>query len=541
MGKFNRKVILSLILAGTLGTGCANFNSNVAREVAAEQTYQELMQDPQFNTAFQEIFNDEDATKRYLEFFTRLGRMYYRNQMLINKFDEKLDQGENPMKSSLYEELWVARNLKDRLEDKLTFHILKLREVELTGSDEDAKKSRIILGSMGKILNRLEEHQKVPFVDVMERVNAYSITAPKGAKKSGRDRSLDPIKAPMGEFMRPNFDWQEFFDENEDKIQAETESQVKSRDFYKALEKTGDSSRQPNSVLVFPSTSKAGNMFGYRFERGNWALTFDDGPRRDTTGELLDYLHDNDFKATFFWLAQNAKRYPDMITKAQKYGMELANHSYSHANVPKLSKSATHHEIIESTDELEALYGEKVKFFRLPYGAGVNSNSIRQMIADRGMIHVYWSVDSLDWQDKNPRKIFDRVRKQMENDGRGIILFHDIHSQSVEASKLLVKYAQAEGLNFVTMTEAVNAINGPSDIKVPANSYRVRTDLNVRVGYSSNYAKCAVLPTGTIVQVIDQSGTYVKIEVVGASSSLSRDLSDCGGRTMVHRDYIDKL
>lgn len=541
MGKFNRHLLLSLLIAGTLGSGCANFTTDASREVAAQQTYQELMADPGHNTTFNEIFNDEDATKRYLQFFTRLGRMYYRNQMLINQFDEKLAAGENPMKSSLYGELWTARNLKDRLEDKLTFHILKLREVELTGSDEDAKKSRIILGSMGKILNRLEEHQKLPFVDVLEQVNSYSISTPRGAKKGRLDRSLDPLKAPMSEFLRPNFDWQEFFDENAQKIEAETKAQVKERGFYKELEKAGDSSRTPDSVQVFPSSGKSGNMFGYRLDRGNWALTFDDGPRRETTGELLDYLHDNDFKATFFWLAQNAKRYPDMIAKAQKYGMELANHSYSHANIPKLSRSGTYHEIVESTEELEALYNHKVKFFRLPYGAGVNSNSIRQMIAERGMIHVYWSVDSLDWQDKNPRKIFNRVQMQMENEGRGIILFHDIHSQSVEATKMLVRYAQGEGLNFMTMTEAVDSINNPVQADLPENSYRVRTDLNVRVGYSSNYARCAVLPAGTIVQVLSRSESYVKIEVLNPSSALENDLRDCYGKTMVHRDYIDKI
>ncbi len=540
MGKFNRHLLLSLVIASTLATGCANLGQNASREVAAQQTYQELMADPEHNTAFNEIFSDEDATKRYLQFFTRLGRMYYRNQMLINQFDEKLAAGENPLKSSLYQELWVARNLKDRLEDKLTFHILKLREIELTGSEEDAKKSRIILGSMGRILGRLEDHQKLPFVDVLEQVNSYSISRPTGAKKGRLDRSLDVLKAPMSEFLRPNFEWQEFFDENEQKIEAETESQVKKSGFYKELEATGDSSRTPDSVVVFPSSGKSGNMFGYRLDRGNWALTFDDGPRRETTGELLDFLHDNDFKATFFWLAQNAKRYPDMIYKAQKYKMELANHSYSHANIPKLSRSATYHEIVESTDELEALYNQKVKFFRLPYGAGVNSNSIRQMIAERGMIHVYWSVDSLDWQDKNPRKIYDRVRMQMENEGRGIILFHDIHSQSVEATKLLVRYAQSEGLNFMTMTEAVESINNPGSGDAPQDSYRVRTNLNVRVGYSSNYPKCAVLPAGTIVKVIDQQGSYVRIEVYNPSRTLENDLRDCGGRTMVHRDYIDK-
>ena len=541
MGKFNSKLFISIALLATLGSGCAEFSNSPSREIAAQQSYQELMQNPKYNTAFNEIFSDQDATKRYLEFFTRLGRMYYRNQALINDFDEQLEQGKDPMKSTLYQEIWVARNLKDRLEDKMTFHVLKLRELELTGSEEEAKKSRIILGTVSKILNRLEDHEKVPFIDVIEEINSYSRSIPSHSKKGRSDKSMENIIAPFGEFLRPGFSWEEFYDENAGKIQKATNEQVRNKGFYKEIEKAGDSSRNPDSLLIFPSTGKEGNIFGHRFERGTWALTFDDGPRRETTSELLEYLHDNDFKATFFWLAQNAKRYPDMIRLAQDYDMELANHSFSHANVPKLSRGDVKHEILESTDTLEALYGQKVKYFRLPYGSGLNNSAIRKMIADRGMIHVYWSVDSLDWQDKDPRKIFNRVKKQMEHDGRGIILFHDIHGQSVEASKLVVQYAKREGLRFRGISGIVDELNNKSDIPAPKEGYRVMTDLNVRVGYSTGYSKCAVLPGGTYVKVIDRQGSYVRIEVINPSANLENDLRNCGGNTMVHSDYIERL
>lgn len=509
------------------------------------------MQNPSYNIAFNEIFSDEDATKRYLEFFTRLGRMYYRNQALITEFDAQLDKGMNPLKSNLYQEIWVARDLKDHLEDKMAFHILKLREVELIGTDEDSRKARIILGSMARILEGMEDHEKVPFIDVLTKVNSYVDVRANSRFKSSRERSMSELISPFNNFMKEDFDWAQFFDENGEKIKAETNKRVRSKKFYKEIEEAGDSSRTPNSVLVYPSPGKQGNEFGYRFHKGTWAITYDDGPRSSTTRQIMELLDDANYKATFFWLAQNAERYPDMVELGLRLDMELANHSYSHANIPKLNRRQMQHEIEESTDTLESLYGKKVKLFRLPYGAGVNSDTIRRMIADRQMIHAYWSVDSLDWQDKNPRSIFNRVRKQMENDGRGIILFHDIHNQTVETTRLLIDYAQTEQargarLKFMSMGQALAEVNGEDITPLPSPSvpthtsghYRTSTDLNVRVGFSSSAPKCAVLPYGTAVEVLERRGSYVRVQVLNASYGLSRDLGRCGANTMVHSDYL---
>ena len=62
------------------------------------------------------------------------------------------------------------------------------------------------------------------------------------------------------------------------------------------------------------------------------------------------------------------------------------------------------------------------------------------MISENGLIHIFWNVDSLDWQDKDPESIKERVVNQMKVQKRGVILFHDIHQQSLVASKLILQY-----------------------------------------------------------------------------------------------------
>ncbi len=74
------------------------------------------------------------------------------------------------------------------------------------------------------------------------------------------------------------------------------------------------------------------------------------------------------------------------------------------------------------------------------------------------MIHVFWNVDSLDWQDKDPASILARVKKLMAAEKRGIILMHDIHPQTVEAVKLLLDSA-APTQRWVVLPAIVDELN----------------------------------------------------------------------------------
>ncbi|MGZ3789879.1 MAG: polysaccharide deacetylase family protein, partial [Bacteriovorax sp.] len=224
--------------------------------------------------------------------------------------------------------------------------------------------------------------------------------------------------------------------------------------------------REPQSELKFyPSTGPNGNVMGLIFPKNVWALTYDDGPNPVHTPAILKNLEDLGIKATFFWLAGNVVRYQSVVDMVKEKGMVRANHSWSHPQLPKLDAAGLQKEIVQSTQVETKSYGEKIKFFRCPYGAGNSVPRIRQMIADLDMIHVFWNVDTLDWQDKDPDSILARAKKQMQAAGHGVILFHDIHPQSVIASRKLVEWSKtlkgtANEIRWVTLPEIVDEMNG---------------------------------------------------------------------------------
>lgn len=218
---------------------------------------------------------------------------------------------------------------------------------------------------------------------------------------------------------------------------------------------------------ISPSTGSSGNITGNRFPTGVWSLTFDDGPHSRYSPQVLKNLLNAGMKATFFMLAQQVKLYPQLALNIQEAGMEIGNHSYTHAQLSKVSYSRLKHEVSDSQEVFQQVLGKRPKLFRLPYGAGVHLFRVRGQLAEERLIHVFWNVDSLDWHDRNPGSIVARVKKQMalsSNQG-GVILFHDIHPQSVEASRMIMQYFQESNekdpghFQIMTIGEAIELKN----------------------------------------------------------------------------------
>ena len=220
--------------------------------------------------------------------------------------------------------------------------------------------------------------------------------------------------------------------------------------------------RSTSSDIVYASAGPAGNITGRGYPANTWSLTYDDGPGAKTSPTVLKNLVDRGQKATFFELAKQVEALPNTALSIKNAGMDMALHSYTHAQLTKVGPVQLEREIGGAKTVIENKLGVKIKLFRLPYGAGVSVANIRKKIAEHGLIHVFWNVDTLDWQDKNPQSIYNRAQKQMASNGnKGVILFHDIHPQSVIASTMIMDYfkANAAKINMCTVQEVVDAQN----------------------------------------------------------------------------------
>ena len=221
-----------------------------------------------------------------------------------------------------------------------------------------------------------------------------------------------------------------------------------------------------------PSTSKSGNITGNEFPAKVWSLTYDDGPGKASTMTILAALQKRDLKATFFQLAQKAQENKVEALKLSAAGMEIASHSWSHQQLTKVGAVALKKEISDATAAISKVHnGTKIRFFRLPYGAGVNSPNIRELIKKNGLIHVFWNIDTLDWMAQDPQKIVDRTKAMMKKTARdaGVILFHDIHDRTAKASPAIMDYLKQDGRRVCTLATIVDQMNNGAEVVCPKN------------------------------------------------------------------------
>jgi peptidoglycan/xylan/chitin deacetylase (PgdA/CDA1 family) len=216
--------------------------------------------------------------------------------------------------------------------------------------------------------------------------------------------------------------------------------------------------REPQSnVVVEGFKNKTGSDFG----KNKWVLTFDDGPHKEQTKKIAGILESNGLKGEFFWLSKLVKTLPSIAKDIYDKGHGINSHSIDHSNLPKLSTSQVTNQVSGSRDVIEKQLHDKgassytMKNFRCPYGAcwAPKSAKVQQAIKDAGLTHIYWTVDTLDWQDKNTQSVLNRIIKQMKASGRGIILFHDIHPVAGNVLPILFKdkYVTDNSVQWLTL------------------------------------------------------------------------------------------
>ena len=127
-------------------------------------------------------------------------------------------------------------------------------------------------------------------------------------------------------------------------------------------------------------------------------------------------------------------------------GHGLANHSYTHAFLPKLSAQSLNQEIVDTRAILEQIAETPVPLFRAPYGA--RNTQVMAKIKSEKLKSIMWNIDSLDWSDPVPKSIAQRVLDEVEKYQRGIVLFHDIHARTVDALPLVIGALKEAGYRF---------------------------------------------------------------------------------------------
>ncbi len=183
-------------------------------------------------------------------------------------------------------------------------------------------------------------------------------------------------------------------------------------------------------------------------EKGEVVLTFDDGPRPETTPLVLKALADQCVKATFFMVGNNIAQFPDLARRVKREGHSTGMHSYTHPFLRTLTPTDQLADLKKTQDIYQATFGIVAPAYRFPF----LEETPTLMAALRADKVAVFSVDIGigDWEEKVTTGILAaRLLENLKASGGGIILLHDAYAPLAKALPILLKLLKQNGYKVV--------------------------------------------------------------------------------------------
>lgn len=193
--------------------------------------------------------------------------------------------------------------------------------------------------------------------------------------------------------------------------------------------------------------------------KGLVAFTFDDGPNPETTPRVLAALEKYDVPATFFVVTRRlvgrlAEKNRQVLARQLAGGFTIASHSASHTNLESMPEPAIGREIDESLRVLAKQAERPIGLFRAPFGALDERG--RAHLQQRGLTEVKWSIDSLDWRERDGDKVRERTLAAILKQEGGVVLMHDVREATARSLAGLLD--DLEAANCRRLAEGGNPI-----------------------------------------------------------------------------------
>lgn len=166
---------------------------------------------------------------------------------------------------------------------------------------------------------------------------------------------------------------------------------------------------------------------------------------------MLEILKKEDIKITFFITGRWASKNPELLTKIDAQGHEIANHGYSHKLPSKISLKENIDEIKKTEDAIFQILGKKTRLYAP--AAGDYNKEVLRISNELGYRVILWSVDTIDWKKGSTKDVI--LKRVMKKDHKGAILLMHPKEETIKALPLLIKNIKEEGINICSVSKLI--------------------------------------------------------------------------------------
>lgn len=205
----------------------------------------------------------------------------------------------------------------------------------------------------------------------------------------------------------------------------------------------------------------------YKSEQKIAYLTFDDGPSKSVTPQILNILDQYNIKATFFVLGCNVDKNPDIVRQSYKKGHYIANHGYSHVyeNI-YASSQAVLDEFNRTEQSVRNAIGVQEysgHIFRFPGGSmGKKYRMVKDeakiLLSNNDILCVDWNALTNDSVGKpTAESIVNDLKTTVGTKNTVVILMHDTGSKQLTVDTLpqILDYLIEQGYTFRTFYDVI--------------------------------------------------------------------------------------
>jgi peptidoglycan/xylan/chitin deacetylase (PgdA/CDA1 family) len=206
------------------------------------------------------------------------------------------------------------------------------------------------------------------------------------------------------------------------------------------------------SLIVFWGCYYVGSNFFIKIvckantDKKEIAISFDDGPAKNYTKEILAILNAENVRATFFCIGNRIAGNEAVLKQICADGHIIGNHSYSHHFWFDMYAAKKMQDDLKQMDaEMERVTGLKPKLFRPPYG--VTNPNLAKAIKNGGYTPVGWSVRSMDTVIKDGKKLFEKINNGIKPGA--VFLFHDTSKTTLDILPEFIQEVKKRGYNII--------------------------------------------------------------------------------------------
>ncbi|CAM4060141.1 polysaccharide deacetylase family protein [Roseateles saccharophilus] len=181
---------------------------------------------------------------------------------------------------------------------------------------------------------------------------------------------------------------------------------------------------------------------------GEVVLSFDDGPRPESTPLVLKALAEQCVQASFFMNGEPLRANAALARQVRDAGHSVGMHGFRHEHFPQLSTAAQLADLDAMIATYRAALGAEPAAWRFPFLE--ETPTLLKALGEKAITVMSVDAGAEDWlPEQTPQMLATKLLGQLAKSGGGIVLLHDAQDQTARALPFLLQTLKARGYRVV--------------------------------------------------------------------------------------------